>query len=75
MSYGCNGRPPLKDSMLVKNGYWQEPSPNGYSWMRRIAVKQIEVRTSKHCQYSADNPTDEGCEGCPNKNQQPEPSC
>lgn len=77
MTYGCHGRPPLKTAMKVQSGVWQEPAPDGISWMRRQSVTEIQVRTSLHCQYSRDNPTDEGCEGCPNnaKNQQPEPQC
>lgn len=72
MKHGCNGRPPLKDTMLVQDGYWSEPGPELFTRMTRHRVIEIKVQTSKHCQYVLDNPTDPGCAGCPNNNT-PEP--
>lgn len=67
MSYGCHNRPPLKTTMKVQAGTWQEPAPDGVSWMRRQAIKEIPIQTSLNCQYSKDNPGDQQCDGCSNQ--------
>lgn len=67
MKHGCNGRPPLRETMLVKDGYWAEPSPELFTRMARFRVIEIKTQTSKECQYTLANPKDQGCEGCPNQ--------
>lgn len=68
MTYGCFNRPPMKDEMLVKDGYFQSKA-NGFDIQHSHAMKTIKIQTSTHCQYSKDNPTDSGCDGCPHRSQ------
>lgn len=58
MTYGCHNRAPLRDSVMVQNGW-------AYSGDGRTALMvTLPDPMSKNCQHTLDAPNDPSCAGC-----------
>ena len=66
MKHGCHGRPPLRDGLMVQDG-WNE-TITGSSASRAPVMRHVPDPMTRACQYavSPEGQADPRCEGCRN---------